>query len=138
MTPSFKLILSALPACTGSGGSTFLSTAAATFYSTSVSEESMGGGRFLGVGRVVAVVCLMVVRVAATTNEESTWKQLEACIITMIHFLQLARANSCLCAGPLVISFSIPDVLFFARNTESFNGSPTGAICPYYPSIYNT
>ena len=30
----------------------------------------MGGGRFLGVGRVVAVVCLMVVRVATTTNEE--------------------------------------------------------------------
>ena len=37
----------------------------------------------------------------------------------------------------LVVSLSIPDVLFFARNTESFNGSPTCAICPY-PSICNT
>ena len=93
-----------------------------------------GGGSFLGVGRAVAMVCLMVVRVAATTNEESTWKQLEACIITMIHFLQLARRQSRLA---LVVSLSIPDVLFFARNTESFNGFPIGAICPY-PSIFNT
>ena len=91
----------------------------------------------LGVGRAVAMVCLMVVRVAATTNEESTWKQLEACIITMIHFLQLARRAepTRAFAGPLVVSLSIPDVLFFARNTESFNGFPTGAICPY-PSIF--
>ena len=104
MTPSFKLILSALPACTGSGGSTFLSTAAATFfYSTSVlvEESTGGGGSFLGVGRVVAMVFLMVVRVATTTNEESTWKQLEACIITMIHFLQLARRAEPTRAGSL-------------------------------------
>ena len=73
------------------------------FYSTSVlvEESTGGGGSFLGVGRVVAMVFLMVVRVATTTNEESTWKQLEACIITMIHFLQLARRAEPTRAGSL-------------------------------------
>ena len=100
----------------------------------SVSRGSSPGARtWPRRGRAVAMVCLMVVRVAATTNEESTWKQLEACIITMIHFLQLARRAKPTRA--LVVPLS--DVLFFARNTESFNGSPTGAICPY-PSILNT